>query len=153
MFLLFFVYVCFRFLFFLFLFCLSSFFFYFYAFIFFIKNHLNFAEKRLRRNWDFLAKVKWDFYVYWKSHFKFRPKKVTSKIAPLLLQCTFSEPTQCGEWESVREREKGTEIVNAHMYLHTLCLKCELCQAPAAGWAILSVRSQGRQGRTDGWRR
>ncbi len=57
---------------------------------FFIKISFKFRRKKLRRNWDFLAKVKWDFFGYWKSHFKFRPKKVTSEIAPLLLQCTFS---------------------------------------------------------------
>jgi hypothetical protein len=33
----------------------------------------------------------------------FAQKKVTSEIAPLLLQCTLSEPTQCGE----RERERA----------------------------------------------
>ncbi len=61
----------------------------------------------------------------------FAQKKVTSEIAPLLLQCTLSEPTQCGERESARGRERGTETVNAHMYLRTLCLKCELCQLPS----------------------
>ncbi len=97
------------------------------------KFHLNFAEKRLRRSRDSLAILKRDFYGYWKSHFKFRPKKVTSEIARLLLQCTLSEPTQCGERERerARGRERGTETVNAHMYLRTLCLKCELCQLPS----------------------
>jgi hypothetical protein len=38
-----------------------------------------------------------------------------------------SQSLQSAERESTREREKGMETVNAHMYLRTLCLKCELC--------------------------
>jgi len=39
----------------------------------------------------------------------------------------------------VREREKGTETVNAHMYLRTLWLKCELCQLPSYPAALIKT--------------
>jgi hypothetical protein len=49
----------------------------------------------------------------------------------------------------VRERKKGTETVNAHMYLRTLWLKCELCQLPSYPAALIKTMTGRMDDGTD----
>jgi hypothetical protein len=66
---------------------------------------------------------------------------VGNRTTPVAVH-TLRAYAQCGERESARGRKRGTETVNAHMYLRTLCLKCELCQLPSEPAALIKHIAQ-----------
>jgi hypothetical protein len=74
----------------------------------------------------FFGESKMRFLRLLKISFWISPKKsyVENRTTPVAVHILRAYTVR-RERESVREREKGTEIVNAHMYLHTLCLKTQ----------------------------